>query len=208
MQAPSSQGEEIIARVVVEGDPVTASLPAAANLPRPRELDPITDEELANAGGRQRIVMLSIEPKGSPVLVQPIPADEDWFIPESENVGFFANLVFAAGKPRASGGPGLAVFQSYLAESKTVALDSVEEWTLMNGNAYPHPFHIHVNECYVTQVNGQPVTPYWADTLAIPPNGSLTFRSRFRDFTGSFVWHCHALDHEDMGMMQLVEVRA
>ena len=37
------------------------------------------------------------------------------------------------------------------------------------------------------------------------PN-SVTFRMRFTDFTGKFVWHCHALDHEDMGMMELVEV--
>lgn len=37
-------------------------------------------------------------------------------------------------------------------------------------------------------------------------NGSLTFRMRFTDFTGKFVWHCHALDHEDLGIMELVEV--
>ncbi len=71
---------------------------------------------------------------------------------------------------------------------------------------YPHPFHIHVNECYVVRINGQPVEPYWADTLALPRKGSVTFRSRFTDFTGTFVWHCHALNHDDMGMMQIVEV--
>jgi FtsP/CotA-like multicopper oxidase with cupredoxin domain len=30
---------------------------------------------------------------------------------------------------------------------------------------------------------------------------------RFADFHGKFVWHCHALDHEDLGMMQIVDVR-
>jgi len=66
----------------------------------------------------------------------------------------------------------------------------------------------------VVKVNGEDVTPYWADTLPLPPYGtseqptSITFRMRFTDFTGKYVWHCHALDHEDMGMMQLVEVRA
>ena len=67
----------------------------------------------------------------------------------------------------------------------------------------------------------------WWDTLAIPtalvdsngnlilkPDGSAALpgyfrmRSRFVDFTGKFVLHCHILGHEDRGMMQLVEVSA
>ena len=34
----------------------------------------------------------------------------------------------------------------------------------------------------------------------------LTFRSRFLDFTGKFVLHCHMMNHEELGMMQIVEV--
>ena len=81
------------------------------------------------------------------------------------------------------------------------------------GTATRTRFHIHINDSYVVKVNGEPVTPFWADTLPVPPvnpatnvNGSITFRMRFTDFSGKYVWHCHALDHEDMGMMQLVEV--
>jgi len=59
---------------------------------------------------------------------------------------------------------------------------------------------------YVVRINGEPVTPFWCDTLPVPSHGNFTFRMRFTDFTGKFVWHCHALDHEDMGMMQLVDV--
>jgi FtsP/CotA-like multicopper oxidase with cupredoxin domain len=75
-----------------------------------------------------------------------------------------------------------------------------------------HPFHIHVNPCYVNKVNGQPIEPYWADTIALPRFGSLaaptsvTFRTRFLDFKGTFVMHCHMAAHEDMGMMQAVEI--
>ena len=44
------------------------------------------------------------------------------------------------------------------------------------------------------------------DTVAIPRNGGrVVFRSRFEDFTGQWVNHCHILPHEDMGMMQVVE---
>jgi FtsP/CotA-like multicopper oxidase with cupredoxin domain len=41
-------------------------------------------------------------------------------------------------------------------------------------------------------------------TIVIP--GYFKMRSRFADFTGQYVLHCHILAHEDRGMMQLVEV--
>lgn len=44
------------------------------------------------------------------------------------------------------------------------------------------------------------------DTVAIPRNGGrVVFRSRFEDFVGKWVNHCHVLSHEDLGMMQIVE---
>ena len=41
-------------------------------------------------------------------------------------------------------------------------------------------------------------------TLTIP--GYFKMRTRFVDYTGAYVIHCHILIHEDRGMMQLVEV--
>jgi len=41
-------------------------------------------------------------------------------------------------------------------------------------------------------------------TVTIP--GHFTMHSRFADFTGEYVLHCHILAHEDRGMMELVEV--
>ena len=43
------------------------------------------------------------------------------------------------------------------------------------------------------------------DGFAATP-GYFTMRSRFVDFTGQYVQHCHILAHEDRGMMQLLEV--
>jgi hypothetical protein len=44
------------------------------------------------------------------------------------------------------------------------------------------------------------------DTVGIPRNGGrVVFRSRFDDFVGKWVNHCHILLHEDNGMMQIVE---
>jgi FtsP/CotA-like multicopper oxidase with cupredoxin domain len=43
------------------------------------------------------------------------------------------------------------------------------------------------------------------DNKALTP-GYIKIRSRFVDFTGTYMLHCHILDHEDRGMMQLVRV--
>ena len=206
VKAPSSEtNDEIVARIVVEGTPTAAVLPLAANLPRYADQTPITDAELASKGGKQRNLVLAILQKGDPLLPSPIPAGEEWAIPEGEPVDkFFYGTSFVLGN--VGSGVKLAPFQSAITTTQTVALNAVEEWTINSLNDYPHPFHIHVNDSYVVKVNGEAVTPFWADTLPVPPKGSITFRMRFTEFTGKYVWHCHALDHEDLGMMQLVEV--
>jgi FtsP/CotA-like multicopper oxidase with cupredoxin domain len=78
-----------------------------------------------------------------------------------------------------------------------------------------HPFHIHVNPMWVMRIdvpdeNGTLHNvlpePCWMDAAAIPRNGGrIVFRSRFEDFTGQWINHCHILAHEDNGMMQMLE---
>jgi len=91
-----------------------------------------------------------------------------------------------------------------------VRLGAVEEWTIVNDDANDdHVFHIHVNDMLLTRINGEPLAdPVWLDTAIVPRKGSITFRSRFLDFTGKFALHCHMMNHEDLGMMQIVEVYA
>lgn len=81
-------------------------------------------------------------------------------------------------------------------------LGAVEEWTFVNTTPYPHPLHIHVNPFQVINVNGVPdPRKPWLDTVAVPAAGTLRFRTRFTDFSGRYVMHCHILPHEDTGMM-------
>jgi suppressor of ftsI len=92
---------------------------------------------------------------------------------------------------------------------QTVKLGATEEWLLRNTSPDWHPFHIHVNDFQVVEINGEPVDAYsWEDTTPIPAFGEIVIRSRFLDFPGKFVYHCHLLDHEDQGMMGVVEVVA
>lgn len=211
--------EDILAEVVVVDESRPMALPAGP-LPVPATLATITDEELASAGGLKRsIVMRFIDidanPSTNPV-VNPGPERDDWLYQTGHTS--IANEVFALGAAsgQASTQPALPTefipYQSSRALKQTVALGSVEEWTIFSMNNVRHPFHIHVNPFQVVKMNGQPVEPYWADTVAMPPGGSpteptsVTFRTRFRDFKGAYVMHCHMLVHEDMGMMQMVEV--
>jgi FtsP/CotA-like multicopper oxidase with cupredoxin domain len=99
---------------------------------------------------------------------------------------------------------------------QAMLLGATEEWTLYNDGGAAHPFHIHINPFQVVEImdpkqnNGAPVKlprPWvWWDNFAIPTGGYVKMLSRFVDFTGMYVLHCHILGHEDRGMMQLVEV--
>jgi FtsP/CotA-like multicopper oxidase with cupredoxin domain len=89
---------------------------------------------------------------------------------------------------------------------QAITLGLVEEWTVVNKDEADHVFHIHTNPFQVVAINDEaPATPIWRDTVIVPRNGSLTFRSRFLDFTGKSVLHCHMMNHEELGMMQLIE---
>ena len=94
-------------------------------------------------------------------------------------------------------------------DDAVVQLNTTEEWVIRNASGTWHPFHIHVNDYQVVAVNGQPVPlRYHEDTTAIPPFGEITMRTRFADFPGRWVFHCHILLHEDHGMMGTVRALA
>jgi FtsP/CotA-like multicopper oxidase with cupredoxin domain len=89
---------------------------------------------------------------------------------------------------------------------QAITLGSVEEWTIVNDDEDDHVFHIHTSPFQIVAVNDEvPAALLWRDTAIVPRNGSLTFRSRFLDFTGKTVLHCHMMNHEELGMMQLIE---
>ena len=94
-------------------------------------------------------------------------------------------------------------------DDQTVQLNTTEEWVIRNATANPHPFHIHVNEYQVVAVNGKPVpVRHYEDTTPVPAFGEITIRTRFLDFPGRWVYHCHILLHEDKGMMGTVRALA
>lgn len=88
----------------------------------------------------------------------------------------------------------------------TVKLGTAEEWEIINETGAEHPFHIHINHFQVMQPGVAPAFWPWQDTVSLPTDRSVKIRSRFLDYPGKFLLHCHILLHSDLGMMQNVEV--
>ena len=82
-----------------------------------------------------------------------------------------------------------------------------ERWRIASGENQVHPFHIHVNAFQMSRKgpDGKPQT-VWKDTVLTTPE-PLDIYTRYEDFKGRFVIHCHFLDHEDLGMMEQVEIK-
>jgi FtsP/CotA-like multicopper oxidase with cupredoxin domain len=93
---------------------------------------------------------------------------------------------------------------------------TVEDWIIENRSSELHAFHIHQLHFLLLDYSGRPVqenflrdtvnVPYYnARTLFYP---SVRIRVDFRDpdSIGSFPYHCHLLEHEDKGMMGVIQV--
>src|SRR5579875_135002 len=98
----------------------------------------------------------------------------------------------------------------------TVRQGSVEDWLIENRAREAHTFHIHQLHFQVMERNGHPaVEPMLRDTIDLPywdgrspTYPSVKLRMDFRDpaIAGTFLFHCHILEHEDQGMMGSIRV--
>ncbi len=87
----------------------------------------------------------------------------------------------------------------------STTLGAVEEWTIRNTSPMDHPLHLHVWSFLV--ING-PSGSGWKDTVNVPAGESVRIVVPFTGITGRTVYHCHILDHEDLGMMGVIEAAA
>lgn len=90
----------------------------------------------------------------------------------------------------------------------TIPLDNIEIWTLTNSTPIAHPFHIHDVQFYILDINGAapPAELQGLNDVVLVPagNGVVRFITQFNDFANDtipYMYHCHMLTHEDMGMM-------
>ncbi|MGA5897245.1 O-aminophenol oxidase PhsA [Streptomyces venetus] len=111
----------------------------------------------------------------------------------------------------------------------TVAEGSHEQWSFLNLAPIVHPMHIHLADFQLlgrdaydvsgfdpavggtrtpirhdagTSVPLAPNERGWKDVFRVPGNQMLRVMGKFDGAHGRFMYHCHLLEHEDMGMMR------
>ena len=97
---------------------------------------------------------------------------------------------------------------------ETVKMGTMELWDFVNpfqgmgmmGQPMPHPMHLHGKQFQVVERTGGSGLSHmddgWKDTVLVMPGQRVRIAVRFDDHPGLFLYHCHNLEHEDMGMMR------
>ena len=112
-----------------------------------------------------------------------------------------------------------------VARDEIVKLGDLEVWEFINqagggmgmmgGMNLPHPMHVHGLQYQVIErqidpsyraawetLSGGYVDEGWHDTVLVMPGERVKILLKFEDFEGLYLYHCHNLEHEDMGMMR------
>jgi len=88
-------------------------------------------------------------------------------------------------------------------------LGDVERWTLVNDSPFEHPFHLHLS-MFRVRTRGLAAAPVnergWKDTVRVAAGETVTFETQFVGHPGTFVYHCHILEHEDHSMMAQLRI--
>jgi len=116
-------------------------------------------------------------------------------------------------------------------KDEIVKLGDLEVWEFENklggmgmgmmSEGLPHPMHVHGlqyqvierkvdssgRDAWETLKDGF-IDEGWHDTVLVMPGERVKILLKFEDFTGLYLYHCHNLEHEDMGMMRNYRVDA
>ncbi len=86
-------------------------------------------------------------------------------------------------------------------------LGATEIWQIENLVGMDHPFHLHGFQFQVLDRDGMPEAfRSWKDVVNVRKHETVRFIVRYDDFPGKWMFHCHILEHEDHGMMGILEV--
>jgi FtsP/CotA-like multicopper oxidase with cupredoxin domain len=110
---------------------------------------------------------------------------------------------------------------SEVAPEETVTAGSTHVWEFANlpngmGMEAAHPIHLHGRQFRVVdRAGGRPASTLragivdggWRDTVLVLPGETVRVQVTFTRHPGLYLYHCHILEHEDMGMMRNFRVR-
>jgi FtsP/CotA-like multicopper oxidase with cupredoxin domain len=180
------EAQKQLVKIVVEGESRTMKMPRQSDLANYKAMKDFTAKEIAKLPHTKKAMMFYL---GSRQDIPKTPCGS--FERRHDDVIFSVN--------------GIPFNHDTV---RTLKLNEAEKWTLCTrGLADAHPFHIHVNPFQVSR-EGPDRKPQnvWRDTLLVRDKKDEEIYTRYEDYIGKFVLHCHILDHEDQGMMELVNI--
>lgn len=88
-----------------------------------------------------------------------------------------------------------------------VKVGELQVWDVVNESRMDHPFHLHGFFFQVLSINGKaPAFRSWEDVVNLPPKSTVRIAWMPEDRPGSWMYHCHILEHHEAGMMGHFEV--
>jgi FtsP/CotA-like multicopper oxidase with cupredoxin domain len=123
-----------------------------------------------------------------------------WTINTDGGPGLTADPRRISAAPQLATGPTAAGF---------IGEPTLEVWNIVNGGGWSHPVHIHFEEVVILTHDGRAPNEWekWSrkDMLRIGPEqdaaSKFVVAAHFREFSGSYVEHCHNTQHEDHAML-------
>ncbi|MDX2199482.1 MAG: multicopper oxidase domain-containing protein [Phycisphaerae bacterium] len=113
--------------------------------------------------------------------------------------------------------------ETNVALDEIIPFNKLEVWEFVNQTspmAMNHPIHVHGTQFRVIERNVAAgyasgwesvregyVDEGWKDTVLLMPGERVRLLIRFQDFAGTYVYHCHNLEHSDGGMMRNLSIR-
>jgi FtsP/CotA-like multicopper oxidase with cupredoxin domain len=99
-------------------------------------------------------------------------------------------------------------FGSPMAEPLHATVGATDIWTVSNQSNFDHPVHLH--GFFFQELENDSLEPRrpleWRDTVNVPQWSDVTFAVKYDDRPGTWMFHCHILDHAEVGMMTMLEV--
>jgi FtsP/CotA-like multicopper oxidase with cupredoxin domain len=87
------------------------------------------------------------------------------------------------------------------------SIGQTQLWTVRNDTEWDHPYHLHGYFFMVVDEKGEPVRPLaWRDTVNVPMKSTVRLLVTFDERPGTWMIHCHILDHAEGGLMGNVQV--
>jgi FtsP/CotA-like multicopper oxidase with cupredoxin domain len=90
---------------------------------------------------------------------------------------------------------------------KPVKVGELQVWEVSNTSLMDHPFHLHGFFFQVIEVNGKaPEYMAWKDTVNLKPRSKIKIAWMPDNRPGTWMYHCHILEHHAAGMMAVFDV--